>query len=69
MQKVIVVAIYNTVDRREEYADSPKGRLYMRFIVDKLKPFIDQHYRTLPLPFMYGVNQSTANSAIAPTAI
>jgi len=25
-----------------------KGKLYMRFIVETLKPFIDAHYRTLP---------------------
>jgi len=42
------VAIGNTPDRREEYSDTPKGRAYMRFIVEKLKPFIDKEYRTQP---------------------
>jgi predicted alpha/beta superfamily hydrolase len=48
MQEIIIVAIYNTPDRRDDYSDTPKGRAYMRFIVEKLKPFIDQQYRTLP---------------------
>jgi len=48
MQEIIVVGIYNTDDRREEYSDTTKGRAYMRFVVEKLKPFIDHEYRTLP---------------------
>ncbi len=48
MQEVIVVGIYNTDERREEYSDTTKGRAYMRFIVEKLKPFIDREYRTRP---------------------
>jgi predicted alpha/beta superfamily hydrolase len=48
LQEILVVAINNSPDRREEYSDTPKGRAYMRFIVEKLKPFIDKEYRTLP---------------------
>jgi len=48
LQEIIVVGIYNTDDRREEYSDTAKGRAYMRFIVEKLKPFIDHEYRTQP---------------------
>jgi predicted alpha/beta superfamily hydrolase len=48
MQEILVVAIGNTPDRRDEYSDTPKGRAYMRFIVEKLKPVIDEEYRTLP---------------------
>jgi enterochelin esterase-like enzyme len=48
MQEIIVVAIGNTPDRGQEYSDTPKGRAYMRFIVENLKPFIDKEYRTLP---------------------
>ena len=44
----IVVGIYNTPDRLEEYSDSPKGTAYRRFIIEELKPFIDSKYRTLP---------------------
>ncbi len=48
MQEIIVVGIWNSEDRREDYSDTPKGRAYMRFIVEKLKPFIDREYRTQP---------------------
>jgi predicted alpha/beta superfamily hydrolase len=48
MQEILIVAIYNTADRRQEYSDSPQGRAYMRFVVEKLKPFIDKQYRTRP---------------------
>ena len=48
MQDIIVVGIYNTTDRGQEYSDTPKGHAYMRFVVETLKPFIDSEYRTLP---------------------
>lgn len=48
LKEIIIVGIYNTPDRREEYSDSPKGKRYMEFIVKKLKPMIDSTYRTLP---------------------
>lgn len=48
IKPVIVVGIYNTDDRMTEYADTPLGHLYMKLIVEKIKPFIDSHYRTLP---------------------
>ncbi len=44
----IIVGIYNTSDRTEEYTLTPKGIEYMKFIVTKLKPFIDKTFRTLP---------------------
>ena len=44
----IIVGIYNTKDRNEEYIDTPLGIKYMQFIITKLKPFIDSTYRTLP---------------------
>jgi predicted alpha/beta superfamily hydrolase len=48
IKEVIVVGIYNSPDRIEEYSYSEKGRKYLRFIVEELKPFIDKNYRTLP---------------------
>ena len=42
----IMVCIYNTDDRLEEYNDTEIGRRYLAFIVHDLKPFIDKHYRT-----------------------
>ncbi|HEY7751748.1 MAG TPA: alpha/beta hydrolase-fold protein, partial [Ignavibacteriaceae bacterium] len=48
MKEIIVVGIYNSPDRLEEYSYSEKGRKYLRFIVEELKPFIDKNYRTHP---------------------
>jgi len=48
MKDVIVVGIYNTPDRLNEYSDSVKGEKYLKFIVNELKPFIDSNYRTFP---------------------
>lgn len=44
----IVVGMYNTVDRLDEYNDTELGRHYLNFIVDVVKPFVDSQYRTLP---------------------
>ncbi len=47
MREIIVVGIYNTRDRLEEYnLFTPKGRNYAMFIKNELKPFIDSHYTT-----------------------
>lgn len=43
----IIVGLYNTQDRLEEYADTELGRNYLRFIVENVKPLIDSRYRTL----------------------
>jgi len=47
IEPIIIVGIYNTSDRNEEYSESPLGFAYMEFIIDSLKPFIDRNYRTL----------------------
>ena len=47
-EEIIIVGIYNTPDRIEEYSDTEKGRAYMDFIVSDLKPFIDSTYRAIP---------------------
>ena len=44
----IIVGIYNTVDRLEEYSAGKKGEKYVRFVTGTVKPFIDTHYRTRP---------------------
>lgn len=46
MKEIIVVGIYNTKDRLEEYSLSAKGELYLKFIAEELKPFIDNNFRT-----------------------
>ncbi|WP_242923690.1 alpha/beta hydrolase-fold protein [Pontibacter liquoris] len=48
MTPVIIVGIYNTPDRSEEYVPGEKGIAYMDFVVNTVKPFIDQTYRTKP---------------------
>ncbi len=47
IKEMIIVGIFNTSDRIEEYSDSRKGELYRKFICQELKPFIDKRYRTL----------------------
>lgn len=44
----IIVAIYNTPNRADEYSQHAKGDLYREFLTKKLKPFIDKTYKTLP---------------------
>ncbi|MBI1937998.1 MAG: histidine kinase [Ignavibacteriales bacterium] len=48
IESIIIVGMNNTSDRFEEYSNSPLGKLYMKLIAEKIKPFIDSHYRTLP---------------------
>jgi predicted alpha/beta superfamily hydrolase len=48
LQELIIVAAYNTPDRRAEYTQSPQGEAYLRWLVGTLKPFIDKTYRTDP---------------------
>ena len=45
---LIIVGIYNTVDRSSEYKNTDTGFVYMDFIINKLKPLIDKNYRTKP---------------------
>ena len=47
IEPIIIVGIYNSSDRKEEYALTSQGSKYMEFIINKLKPFIDSSYRTL----------------------
>lgn len=48
LREIMVVAINNTAQRGDEYGDGELGRRYMEFIVHRLKPFIDETYRTMP---------------------
>lgn len=50
MREIIIVAVDCTADRMEEYSDTEKGDLYAAFLVNRLKPFIDWSYRTMPDP-------------------
>lgn len=44
---LIVVGIYNTQDRLDEYDWSKKGQDYLSGIINNLKPYIDSNYRTM----------------------
>ncbi len=48
IEEIIIVGIYNSPDRMREYSDTPLGRSYARFVVDRVKPRIDSLYRTKP---------------------
>lgn len=48
IEPIIIVGIYNTPDRNKEYSEDKLGLLYIKFITDSLKPFIDRNYRTKP---------------------
>ena len=48
MRPVIVVGMYNTPQRMEDYGSGEQGAAYQRFVVDVVKPMIDQTYRTKP---------------------
>jgi predicted alpha/beta superfamily hydrolase len=44
---LIVVGIYNTPNRSQEYLPGAMGTAYMRFVAEVVKPLIDREYRTL----------------------
>lgn len=44
----IVVGIYNTSQRTADYTLGAQSEAYMKFVVEKVKPFVDGNYRTLP---------------------
>ncbi len=45
---LIIVGIYNTTERTNDYTPGAGGDAYMRFVVNKVKPFIDSAYRSMP---------------------
>jgi predicted alpha/beta superfamily hydrolase len=48
IEPIIIVGINNTDNRGTEYSKTSLGELYMKLIVEEIKPFIDKNYRTLP---------------------
>jgi predicted alpha/beta superfamily hydrolase len=48
IKPIIIVGIYNTQQRTLEYSPGPTSDIYKHFVVEKLKPFIDSTYRTIP---------------------
>jgi len=62
---MIIVGIYNTSDRNEEYSDTPLGKKYANFLINKLKLFIDKNYRTLPGAINTAVGGSSMGGLIS----
>lgn len=48
IEPLIVVGLANTGTRTADYSPGPRGEAYMEFLVNTVKPMIDQRYRTRP---------------------
>ena len=48
IEEIIIVGINNTPDRLSEYSDTPLGRKYAGFVVERVKRLVDSRYRTKP---------------------
>lgn len=48
IEPMIIVGITSTDDRLDEYSPLKDGEAYMDFLVKRVKPLIDQRYRTRP---------------------
>ncbi len=48
MQPVIIVGMYNTPLRMDDYGIGKQGKDYQHFVVNVVKPLIDRTYRTRP---------------------
>jgi predicted alpha/beta superfamily hydrolase len=70
---LIIVGVANTPDRLEEYGPREDGarrakdhaRDYGRFLVEEVKPFVDDAYRTRPEPEHTGVGGSSMGGLIS----
>lgn len=65
IEPLIIVGIYCTENRTEEYMPSPKNKIYIDFLIDELKPFIDKEYRTNPQREYTAVGGSSAGGMLA----
>lgn len=66
IEEIIVVGIYNTRNRLEEYNYfTPKGKSYAQFIIQELKPQIDENYRTKHNSHNTGVMGSSLGGLIS----
>jgi len=65
MREILIVGIYNTPDREQEYTGSIAGRNYASFVIQDLKPMIDATYRTRTDPENTGVMGSSLGGLIA----
>lgn len=47
LREIIIIGVWNTPDRIEEYTPGPSGDRYLRFLVEELKPAMDKRFSTL----------------------
>ena len=73
IEPLIIVGVYNTgIDRMDEYTPmrdrnlgGGKANLYGRLLVEELKPWIDDAYRTLDGPMHTGVGGSSLGGLVS----
>ncbi|MDO9548178.1 MAG: alpha/beta hydrolase-fold protein [Candidatus Marinimicrobia bacterium] len=65
IEPLIIVGIDNTNQRTEEYSLIETGYNYQHFVVDELKPLIDNQYRTIPDRTHTAVGGSSLGGLIA----
>lgn len=73
MGDLIVIAIdHGKTERVSEFTPSFKttlglgdGRKYVRFLVERLKPYVDNHFRTKPEPHYTGIGGSSLGGLIS----
>lgn len=65
VQPAIIVGIYNTSSRSDEYLPGEKGAAYRAFLANRIKPFVDSAYRTKPDRTNTIVGGSSAGGVLA----
>jgi len=65
IEPLIIVGIYNTPDRSLEYMETDTGHLYMKLVLNIIKPLIDKSYRTKPGREHTAVGGSSAGGMIS----
>jgi predicted alpha/beta superfamily hydrolase len=75
IEPIIIVGIENTPERVSEYTPAAvvgnggRGREYLRFVVEEVKPLIDRTYRTLPGREHTGIAGSSLGGLISLYAV
>ena len=62
---IIVVAIDNTPERSDEYIPENKADEYLNFLVDTIKPQVDQTFRTKKSPEFTGIMGSSLGGLVS----
>jgi enterochelin esterase-like enzyme len=62
---LIIVGLNNTEWRSSEYAENDTGYAYMKFVINKVKPFIDSTYRTMKNPENTAIGGSSLGGLIS----